>query len=89
MLLRRGRTSIAVRWPAAVDRQSGIRGYQLQQRFPDRPTRFAFVDRDSETRSGVATGARAGERVQLRVRAVDNAGNVGAWSMVRTFRTLG
>jgi secreted trypsin-like serine protease len=87
LLLRRGRTTIAVRWNAAIDRQSGILGYQLQRRLVDRGGSFAFVDRDAEARSEVLTGLRANERVQVRVRAVDNAGNVGAWSIVSTFRT--
>jgi hypothetical protein len=89
VLLRRGRTTLAVRWNAAVDRQSGILGYQLQRRFPERGGVTTFIDRDTELRSEVLEGIRPGELVQVRVRAVDRAGNVGAWSLIRGFRTLG
>ena len=88
LLLQRGRTSLAVRWDAAVDRQSGILGYQLQRRLVSRGGSFAFVDRDTELRSEVLDELRPGELVQVRVRAVDRAGNVGGWSFVRGFRTL-
>lgn len=84
-LVRRLASSVVVRWTRAADRQSGVAGYQVQRRIVGRP-RFVTVDRTAAYRRTTRiAGLRAGSRVEVRVRAIDRAGNAGRWSMARTF----
>lgn len=88
-LARRGATTLTVRWGASVDRQSGVAGYHVQRRIVGR-TGFVLVDVvDAFPRSSRITNLRPGARVQVRVRAFDQAGNVSGWSPIGTFSTTG
>lgn len=80
------RTSAIVRWNRSSDRQSGLDGYQVQQRVVGR----GWVTVDSTMpgkRSSRLTDLRPGVQYQARVRAYDDAGNPSRWSSIVTFRT--
>jgi secreted trypsin-like serine protease len=64
-------THAVATWRAAVDRQSGIDGYDVQRR---RGSRWLAPKRVRTRRLRVAGHG------QVRVRAVDRAGNVSAWT---------
>lgn len=84
-LSRRTFTSLVARWTSALDRESGVRGYQVQRRIVGRGS-FTNVDVTPQ-RIRLLTGLPSSTRVQVRVRAIDRAGNRGAWSMVREATT--
>ncbi|MCW2927611.1 MAG: peptidase family protein [Thermoleophilia bacterium] len=80
--------SLLVRWSVSADRQSGIDGYQVQRRVVGRGG-FVTVDFTSAfPRASRIVGLRAGDRVQVRVRSFDDAGNASAFSPIATFATL-
>lgn len=70
------RSHVAVTWRHGIDRQSGLRGIELQRRVRGgswtSPTLFAHPRTRIEL--------RAGRPAELRMRAVDNAGNVSPWT---------
>jgi len=86
-LLRRSRTSLVIRWGAAVDRQSGIESYVIQRRLPGRA--FTTVDGvDALPRAATIDTLPRGSSIQVRIGARDRAGNQGPWSPIATFATL-
>lgn len=89
VLVRRGTSSITVRWTAATDRQSGIARYEVQRRVIGR-TGFRSLDFRGRTPARLSIrGLRTGDRVLVRVRAHDRAGNVGAWRTSHPFSPRG
>lgn len=86
----RSRTTKAVniRWTSAIDRQSGISHYQVQMRILERSRSFRTFT-SSRTPATIRIGAlRQGEHVQVRIRALDRAGNVGLWRTSSSFRAM-
>lgn len=80
-----GRRSVVVAWTAARDAQSGLGRYQLQRRIVGR-TGFATLDTPARlARRAPVTDLRPGDRVQVRVRALDRAGNPSAWRSSQAF----
>lgn len=80
-------TSAIVRWNRSRDLQSGLDGYQVQQRLVGRG--WNTVDSTSPgKRSARLTDLRRGTTYQVRVRAFDDAGNPGRWTRTVTLRTL-
>lgn len=66
-------------WGGSRDAQSGMARYQLQRRIVGR-TGFALVDTSARlARRAPVVDLRTGDRVQVRVRALDRAGNASAW----------
>ena len=76
--------ALVVRWNAAVDRQSGVVGYQVQRRVNGGTWRVAGT---TTMRTMRITGLPSMATVQVRVRAADRAGNIGGWSRTATFAT--
>ena len=75
------------RWFAARDAQSGLASYVVQRRIVGR-TGWAFVATKSPGQRSVRIGAlRSGDRVQVRVRAIDAAGNSSAYRTSPIYRT--
>ena len=87
VLVRSAPSALVVRWTAAADRQTGIATYQVQRRIVDR-TRFATVEFDGRVPSALRIARLPnGAQVQVRVRAIDGAGNAGAWRTSASFMT--
>jgi hypothetical protein len=76
---RRGRVA-KLRWSGRDTGGSGLRSYTLQVRAPHRRWRTL---RRATTRRAARYRARRGGRHAFRVRAVDGAGNRGAWALRR------
>jgi hypothetical protein len=74
-----GETTIAVTWPAATDAVSGVRGYLLESSATS-GSGFSQVGSEVATTSAAITGLTAETTRYFRYRAVDNAGNVSAYS---------
>lgn len=84
-LVRAGTNNLVVRWGAAIDRQSGIDSYEVERRIAGRA---AWVTADvTSSRSTRIEELGSLQRVFVRVRATDRAGNVGPWSRARGFTT--
>lgn len=78
-LLRGTRSSLLVRWGAATDPQSGVGGYELQHRVASRG-RWSSTRRIARGLLYAGIGRLpAGTRIQVRVRAIDDAGSRGPW----------
>ena len=78
-LLRRGRNALVVRWGAGRDGQSGVAGYQVQHRVLGLG---GFQSTGTAGRSGrsiLVEDLLPGDRVVVRVRTRDAAGNASAW----------
>ncbi len=78
-LVRRGINALVVGWGAGRDSQSGVRRYQVQHRVLGVAS---FGTTGTTTRGGrsiLVEDLERGDRVIVRVRAVDAAGNVGPW----------
>ena len=84
-LVRAGTASLIVRWNTATDPQSGIASYQVQRR-PAGRLSFATVE-FTQQRSSTIEQLGSGQRVLVRVRAIDQAGNASGWSPARSFTT--
>lgn len=80
-----GRGGATYSWGASSDRQSGVGGIVVQRRVASGGWRTLEI-MSRTRRSYRDTELRAGASAQVRVRAVDDAGNVGAWSPVVSFR---
>jgi secreted trypsin-like serine protease len=87
-LVRRTGTTLVVRWSAARDRQSGIARYQAQRRVVGEGGWRTMGSVPAGRRSVRIANLRAGARVQVRIRAIDRAGNRGTWSPMGTFRLM-
>ena len=74
---------VRVTWPAATDQGLGVKGYELQ-RYAG--TTWVSVPLPSATDTSVALMLAPSPMHRLRVRAVDRAGNVGAWATAEAFR---
>lgn len=73
------RRAVIASWGTARDAQSGLARYQLQRRIVGR-TGYATVETPAQfARRAVVDELRPGDRVQVRVRALDRAGNASAW----------
>jgi hypothetical protein len=81
----RGSRSIALAWsgtdPLLVARTAGLASYDLARRKPGGTWKLV---RSGTIRTSLDQAAGRGSRYQFRVRARDQAGNVGAWSDTRT-----
>jgi hypothetical protein len=84
-VVRRERTAVVLRFTRATDPQSGIDRYQVQRRIIGR-TPFVLMTVTSTPGRVRIDQLRPTDRVQVRVRAVDRAGNVGPW---RTSQPVG
>jgi hypothetical protein len=74
-----------ISWPAAGDQGgSGIAAYQLRQSVDGGS--WQPVKLPSPTARNVALGLRPPHHYQFAVRAIDRAGNVGAWATAAAFR---
>jgi secreted trypsin-like serine protease len=73
-----------VKWGRSADAQSGLESYVVQRRVVG-VSGWVTVTRTSPgDRAARLVGVRAGRTVQVRVRALDVAGNAGRWSALRT-----
>jgi secreted trypsin-like serine protease len=85
----RGRRSVVVRWTAAVERGSGIDRYDVQRRVVG-TARWTDVDFGYARPARVTVDSlRPTDRVVVRVRAIDRAGNVGPWRTSGVLRPRG
>lgn len=73
-----------VKWGASRDAQSGLVAYVVQRRV-GAGTWGTLTRTSPGDRAARVTRAAAGRTMQVRVRAIDAAGNVGRWSSVRSF----
>jgi len=70
---------VIVRWGAALDRQSGLSQYVVQRRIVGR-TGWGFVGVTRPAQRSIRIGGiRTGERIQVRIRAFDLAGNASTY----------
>ena len=74
---------VAVTWPVATDQGRGVKGYQLQRAVG---SSWVGVPLANATDTSVTVTLAPGLVHRLRVRAVDRAGNVGAWATAAAFR---
>jgi secreted trypsin-like serine protease len=89
VLAGRGSSSIIVRWTASIDRESGIDRYQVQRRIIG-STGFETLEFGGRTPARLPiVGLSSGDRVIVRVRAVDRAGNSSAWRTSGTYSPRG
>lgn len=81
-----GTSTVPVRlaW-SATDAISGVAKYQLQQR-TDASTTWASVTLPTPLTTVLTRSLAPGHAYQFRVRAIDKAGNTGAWATGTTFR---
>jgi hypothetical protein len=78
-------TPFTIAWPAAVDPGgSGVAAYQLRQRVDGGS--WERVRLTSTTARSIVLRLRPPHDIRLAVRAVDRAGNVGAWAEAPAFR---
>jgi len=73
-----------VSWPAATDAGSGIASYQLRESVDGGS--WQTVTLPSATARSVSSGLRPPHDYRFAVRAVDKAGNEGAWATADVFR---
>ena len=80
-----GSSTIPVRvaWPAATDQGLGVKGYELQRLSG---TAWVAVPLATTTDTSVTVMLAPSPMHRFRVRAVDRAGNVGAWAAAGAFR---
>lgn len=74
---------VAVTWPAATDQGRGVKGYQLQRAVGSTWVSVPFAN---ATDTSVTVMLSPGLVHRLRVRAIDRAGNIGAWATATAFR---
>jgi len=73
----------SVTWPAATDQGRGVKGYELQRSVG---SSWVKVPLAKPTDTSVTVTLAPGLVHRLRVRAIDRAGNVGAWATAGAFR---
>ncbi|MBC7462120.1 MAG: trypsin-like serine protease, partial [Thermoleophilia bacterium] len=73
-----------VKWGASADPQSGLLAYVVQRRI-GAGTWSTMTRTSPGDRAARVTRAATGRTIQVRVRALDVAGNVGRWSAVTSF----
>jgi len=80
-----GPSTIPVRvgWPAATDQGRGVAGYELERYLEGA---WATVPLAKATDRSVTMALAPGQLHRFRARAVDRAGNVGAWATAGAFR---
>jgi Phosphodiester glycosidase len=80
-----GTSTIPVRvsWAAATDVGRGVVGYELERSVAGA---WSPVSLAKPTSTSVTLGLTPGQVNRFRVRAIDRAGNVGAWATARAFR---
>ena len=80
-----GRSTIPIRvsWAAATDKGRGVAGYELERYLAGA---WATVPLAKATATSVAVVLAPGQVDRFRVRAIDRAGNVGAWATAGAFR---
>lgn len=81
--LARATIPVRVSWPAATDQGRGVNGYELQRLVG---TAWASVPLAVATGTSVTVMLAPGQVHRFRVRAVDRAGNVGAWATAAALR---
>ena len=74
---------VAVTWPAATDVGRGVKGYQLQRAVG---SAWVSVPLANATDTNATVMLTPGLVHRLRVRAIDRAGNIGAWATAAAFR---
>jgi hypothetical protein len=74
---------VAVTWPAATDVGRGVKGYQLQRAVG---SAWVSVPLANATDTSATVMLTPGLVHRLRVRAIDRAGNIGAWATAAAFR---
>jgi secreted trypsin-like serine protease len=77
-IARRDRGAVVVRFTRATDRQSGVARYEVQRRIVGGPG-FATIRSLPDPGRVRIGGLQPGDRVVVRVRAIDRAGNRGSW----------
>lgn len=77
--------TFTVTW-SGTDNLSGIASYTLQMSRND--GEWLDLLTDTQATSFLVTGAQTGDKLEFRVRAVDNAGNVQAWSPTAQAKTI-
>jgi secreted trypsin-like serine protease len=82
-----GRAGATYHWSVSSDAQSGVGNIVVQRRIVGHGGWRVIETAGRTRRSHRDTDLRAGSKILVRVRAVDDAGNVGAWSPTVTFRT--
>jgi hypothetical protein len=74
---------VSVIWPAATDVGRGVKGYELQR---SAGSSWVGVPLAKTTDTSVTAALAPGLTHRLRVRAIDRAGNIGAWATAGAFR---
>ncbi|MCB0879429.1 MAG: trypsin-like serine protease [Thermoleophilia bacterium] len=85
----RSQTRIAFVWGRSIDRQSGMGRYQVQRRIVGRSGWRVMAYASNVPGRVTVGGLRPGEQVQVRVRALDRAGNASVWRVSSLLRTRG
>jgi len=74
---------VGVTWPEATDQGRGVKGYEVQRSVG---SSWVAVPLAKATDTSVTVALAPGLVHRLRVRAIDRAGNVGAWATAGAFR---
>jgi hypothetical protein len=78
---------LTVSWPAAEDRGTGVKTYQVQ-RSVDGGKSWDAVDLSAPAKTSASIRVPPGKVIRFRVRATDNAGNTGGWETGLRFKAL-
>jgi hypothetical protein len=83
----RGRTQLIVRIPQLRDAGSGVESWEIERRIVGSTGRAVVASGLASQRATPVRDLLPGRIIELRVRAIDRAGNVGPFSAVRRVRT--
>lgn len=78
---------LAVTWPAATDRGTGVARYEVQ-RSADGGSTWSAVKMAVPTKPEAIVFVEPGDLARVRVRAIDKSGNAGDWSQGLRFRVI-
>jgi hypothetical protein len=78
---------LTVEWPAAKDRGTGVKSYEVERSI-DGGTSWDAVDLSAPAKTSASIRVPPGKVIRFRVRATDKAGNTGGWETGLRFKVL-
>jgi hypothetical protein len=78
---------LTVEWPAAKDRGTGVKTYEVERSI-DGGSSWDAVDLSAPAKTSASIRVPPGKVIRFRVRATDKAGNTGGWETGLRFKVL-